>query len=65
MCAVSMPKPVRPAAAPESPLPSASEVKLKERKDGPGPDAARGRSSLRTDIKTSGGSGANIPVMGG
>lgn len=65
MCMPKMPSPVRAAAAPQAPQRSAETVKLNERKTGRGPNAARGRESLRTDVNVSGGAGANIPVMGG
>lgn len=70
MCApkIKTPEPVRPAAAPSAPLPTAENLKINERtssKDGRyGSNTARSRRTLRTDVKASGGAGANIPRMG-
>lgn len=63
-----MPKAVTPAAAPAAPMPTAENLKMNER---PGSkrgefdaSTARSRRTLRTDVKASGGAGANIPRMG-
>lgn len=65
-----IPKPVTPAAAPAAPVETAQNLKMQERRQAkpgerPGADDARGRRSLRTDVKVAGsGSGASFPRMG-
>ena len=55
---VKVPKAEAPAAAPAAPLPTADALKMNERLtsgDGSvGPNTARSRRSLRTDIRVSG-----------
>lgn len=63
-----MPATKTPAAAPGAPLPTAENLKMNERqtsRDGRyNMGTARSRRTLRTDVKASGGAGANIPRMG-
>lgn len=64
-----MPAPIQPGAAPAPALPTASFMKMGERsqsKDGSfGPNTARSRKTLRTDIRMpTAGAGANITRMG-
>ena len=57
-----------PAAAPASPLPTADNLKMRERTDARDgqitANTARSRRTLRTDLKIVGSTGANIPKMG-
>jgi len=72
MCTIKAPKPDKSAqntgAAPAAPLPTAERFKMNERttyRDGDiRSNNARSRRSMRTDIRISGSSGANVARMG-